>query len=232
MGTRFRNSSEIAARSFRPDFCCWNITSWVSMAIPNLWPSICLIQIPFRGGNGLYAIGTCFDIFDSASGQRYRSEILEYDREVKGDKPHLILLGTQENTGHDGSIMYGELVLLLAAMWNRAYQAAVVEEGPDIDVIAHVEDEKDLLFKDERRFPVSNFYRLGAILILTWLGHYGLSCPSPTCTNLLCLHGQRGPGDSKIQVIQLGEKGLKDSGFPLSVSLEQPLGRSWTSATR
>jgi hypothetical protein len=53
-------------------------------------------------------------------------------------------------------VIFGELVLLLAAMRNRTYQASVVEEGSDIDVKAHIKDEENLLFKDGKRFSVSN----------------------------------------------------------------------------
>lgn len=58
------------------------------------------------------------------------------------------------------------------------------------------------------------------------LGPHGFSRPSSTCTNLLCLHGRRRPGDPTIRVIQLGTKERQESGFPLNVSPEQPLGRA------
>ncbi|QKX58321.1 uncharacterized protein TRUGW13939_05443 [Talaromyces rugulosus] len=110
---------------------------------------------PVGSGSSFHAEGTFIDLFDGHSVQRYTSDVLAYDSEAQGVKPHLILLGTQENTGCNGSMMYGELVLLIAAMINRAYQAAVVDEVPDKeDVVAHIEREEDLLFKDEKSFPV------------------------------------------------------------------------------
>lgn len=108
-----------------------------------------------REGHGLY-LG--FDIFDSRQGQKYSSEVLEYDSEVYGIKPHIIVLGAQANFGHNQSMMFGELVLIIAAMRNRAYQPTVVDES---DEEANIKDEGDLLFKEENRFPVSKFHQLG-----------------------------------------------------------------------
>jgi hypothetical protein len=62
-------------------------------------------------------------------GQKYSGFVYEYDSEMHGDKPHTILIDEQSNVGHDGSIMYGELALLLTAMKNRAIQPAVVDES-------------------------------------------------------------------------------------------------------
>lgn len=59
-------------------------------------------------------------------------------------------------------MMYGELLLLVAAMINRAYQAATVDELPETQyVVPHLETEEDLLFKNEKRFPVGIFYQGG-----------------------------------------------------------------------
>lgn len=115
-------------------------------------------------------------------------------------------MGTQEKEGKDGSIMLGELKLILAAMRDRAYQPSAVEELEKGFIDAILRDDTDLVFKDECKFPVSNFYQLGVILRLTCSGSYGLDRRSPAWTNLLCLHGRQGAGDSAIEVIRLEDE--------------------------
>lgn len=150
-------------------------------------------------GHGLY-------LFGGFSRADYSSYVNEYDNEVYGPKPHLILLGAQTHTGKDGSIMLGELLLILTAMHNRAYQPSRVIKGEAGILEADVWDENDLLFKDECKFPVSYSFRLGVILRLTCSDAYGFDRCSPEGANILCLHERRGAGDSAIEVIRLGNE--------------------------
>lgn len=68
-----------------------------------------------------------------------------------------MLLGEIPDIGQDGSILYGELALLLTAMRNRAYQPAVFKYPDSGDESERKEDApvaQGFLFEDERRFPV------------------------------------------------------------------------------
>ena len=106
-----------------------------------------------RGDHELYGF-----LFDNYVGHTYRAAILEYDNQkYGGNKPHLILLGEVPYIAHEGSILYGELALLITAMRNRAYQP-YVSEGQDSDDETGKSDDtlvdEGLLFEDEKRFPV------------------------------------------------------------------------------
>ncbi|EEA27717.1 hypothetical protein TMatcc_003987 [Talaromyces marneffei ATCC 18224] len=98
--------------------------------------------------------------FNNNVAHQYNVWIFEYDSVDKrfgSNKPHLILLGEIRDVGHEGSILYGELALLLTAMRNRAFQRAVFKY-PDSDEDSEkgneIPSDKGFRFEDERRFPV------------------------------------------------------------------------------
>jgi hypothetical protein len=94
-------------------------------------------------------------IFDSSKCEKYVSDVFEYNRGMHGLRPHLIILGAQEQEGKNGLIMLGELMLILAAMRNRAFQASLVQKGEEGVIEAIIRYDSDLLFNSERKFPVS-----------------------------------------------------------------------------
>ena len=130
----------------------------VSVTLVSTYPIIesgDLTMPTHRGRHALYAgVG-----FSNNIGHQYNVWISEYDnKRCGGSKPHLVLLGEIPDVGHEGSILFGELALLLTALRNRAYQPAMFRY-PDSD--DDLEKEKDIpsedegfLFEDERRFPV------------------------------------------------------------------------------
>lgn len=104
--------------------------------------------------------------FANNFGHKYSAHLFEADSELErfgGDKPHLIMLGEIYDYGHNGSIAFGELALVLTGMRNRAFQRYgfigaysdsdedSVEEGP-------VLEDNGFLFEDERRFPVCDSF--------------------------------------------------------------------------
>ncbi|KAH8704990.1 hypothetical protein BGW36DRAFT_402663 [Talaromyces proteolyticus] len=88
--------------------------------------------------------------------KKWNAAVYEYRSEDDATQyPHVILLSRQSDMGHDGSMMHGELMQLITAMRNRAYQPM---KGINEDDAAE-EDIQDaqgpeFLFKDEQRFPV------------------------------------------------------------------------------
>jgi hypothetical protein len=83
--------------------------------------------------------------------------IFEYNKFL----PHVIILSTHFKNVANGTILHGELELIITAMNARAKQPIVQEEGED--------DEWNYLFAGEKRFPVRIFhYCLQILLKLTW----------------------------------------------------------------
>lgn len=70
--------------------------------------------------------------------------IFEYDKVL----PHLIILSTHFKEVGNGTILQGELELIVTAMNARSKQPLTERQGDDEN------DQSDLLFARETRFPV------------------------------------------------------------------------------
>jgi hypothetical protein len=83
--------------------------------------------------------------------------IYEYDKDhFNTILPHIILLTSQFNQGHNGSMLRGELTVILTAMRNRANQTVNHEEEQqqEEEEPEKAKKESELMFKNEDRFPV------------------------------------------------------------------------------
>ena len=59
----------------------------------------------------------------------WRGEMFEYWKNSNPIyHPHVVILSRQSTPGHNGSILYGELLQLVTAMRNRAHQRVVIED--------------------------------------------------------------------------------------------------------
>lgn len=67
--------------------------------------------------------------------------------------PHIVMLSQQQSPGRNGSILYGELIQLVAAMRNRAHQRVMIEND-DEDEEPQPRSPLEYYFKHEQRFPV------------------------------------------------------------------------------
>ncbi|OJJ95122.1 hypothetical protein ASPACDRAFT_64722 [Aspergillus aculeatus ATCC 16872] len=82
---------------------------------------------------------------------------LEPDTEGDTVLPHITMLGLQPKDGRENAILYGELIALVSAMRNRAFQPKVdTEEEQEALEEADDEDRKSYpyLFTEEDTFPV------------------------------------------------------------------------------
>jgi hypothetical protein len=62
----------------------------------------------------------------------WRSQIFDYDTGADGiSHPHVMLLTSQFNVGKDGSIMRGEIDVILAAMHFRVHQRLYEDDKDD-----------------------------------------------------------------------------------------------------
>lgn len=67
--------------------------------------------------------------------------------------PHIVMLSQQETSGRNGSILYGELIQLIAAMRSRAHQRVMIEPD-DENEEPQPRSPPEYYFKYEQRFPV------------------------------------------------------------------------------
>lgn len=119
--------------------------------------------------------------------------------------PHLILLGAQSCNGKDNSICLGELTTIVTAMRCRAYQPAIFDENAilvgdveqSVDGNPMPDDERELVFKNEKRFPVCYIFLMLIPYVYFYkltnrpagLGHHGFPCRPPALQVHLRLYG-------------------------------------------
>lgn len=144
---------------------------------PFLWSAINDSDLNFSDlgdGDGVPYLYRGGGYYDNSIGVKYESRLFEHMvEETAAITPHVIMLGVQENTvGQNGQITLGELVLIITAMRTRAFEPSE-EDGWD--------EEKDwvkrgnLLFKNERRFPVSFVFCI-IFVIFSKLYEINISC--------------------------------------------------------
>ncbi|GAM38062.1 hypothetical protein TCE0_033f08508 [Talaromyces pinophilus] len=85
---------------------------------------------------------------------QWRAHMYEYWKDDEQTyHPHIIILSEQSTSGRTGSILYGELIQLIAAMRNRAHQRVMIGNN-DEDEEPQPRSPPEYYFKYEQRFPV------------------------------------------------------------------------------
>ncbi|PWY85611.1 hypothetical protein BO83DRAFT_413425 [Aspergillus eucalypticola CBS 122712] len=86
---------------------------------------------------------------------------LEPDRRIKSPLPHIMLTASQPAQAREGSILYGELAVIVSVMHDRAIQPEVGSEEEmkklsrmDLEELDEVVGEKAPAFPNEQKFPL------------------------------------------------------------------------------
>ncbi|PYH66540.1 uncharacterized protein BO88DRAFT_445403 [Aspergillus vadensis CBS 113365] len=86
---------------------------------------------------------------------------LEPDRRIKSALPHIMLTASQPAQAREGSILYGELAVIVSVMHDRAIQPEVGSEEEmkklsrmDLEELDEVVGEKAPAFPNEQKFPL------------------------------------------------------------------------------
>lgn len=121
--------------------------------------------------------------------------------------PHVLMLAYQFRSCDEGSILRGDLLLLLQAMRNRSIQPTRDIEAEDDEYDTSEIEEEEFQFQSEKRFPVCEGPRVEPATetnnFITQV--FMISDPTQPCKSLLCLHERLRAPHSTNANLELGE---------------------------
>ncbi|KAF5016185.1 hypothetical protein F66182_12215, partial [Fusarium sp. NRRL 66182] len=131
----------------------WAFSGFTRQHFPPLIYSLADLSflVPIRLPDEIY---TKPGIFGAKHNNLWTAHMYEYRKDNEQIyHPHIVMLSQQQSPGRNGSILYGELIQLVAAMRNRAHQRVMIEND-DEDEEPQPRSPLEYYFKHEQRFPV------------------------------------------------------------------------------